>query len=98
MGFYDQYEYIEAASSLRIAVSLVLCLQILKCTQFLVIFFPGLGLVTGVLGKAFGDLISFIMGFSLTLLAFSQLFAMQLGCACRGRPNPRTHAASDTET
>jgi|EP00966_Prymnesium_polylepis_P132913 hypothetical protein len=48
-------------------------------TADLALFFPSLGLVTGVLRKCFGDLVSFILIFAITLLAFSQLFSMQLG-------------------
>ena len=79
MGYFDNYDFMEQVSDLRRSVAVVLCLQLLKGTQYLVLLVPRLGLVTGVLSWAFWDLVSFSLVFAVTLVAFSQLFCMQMG-------------------
>ena len=79
IGYHDDWEIMSTAPSAKGALSVCVTIQLLKLIKFASALVPKMGLAPEVLKKALPDLLFFVIVFILTLLAFSQLFYVQLG-------------------
>jgi hypothetical protein len=58
-GFYDNWRFMTDYIDLRNSAGGLFCIQTLKLSQYLILFFPKLGLAKSVLAKSGGDLLGF---------------------------------------
>ena len=79
VGYRDNSAVMVAARDLKTYLSLCVTIQLLKVIKFCSALVPKMGLAPMVLKKALPDIVFFVAVFLLTLVAFSQLFYVQLG-------------------
>ena len=78
-GFADDYKTMHNLRSAKQYLSLCVCIQLLKMAKFTSALVPKMGLAPLVLKKALPDLVFFGFIFTVSMLAFSTLFYVQLG-------------------
>ena len=84
LGHQDNYVSFDAARSTKDFLSLCVCVQLLKIMKLAAIHVPKMGLAPAVLKKALPDLVFFGFVFSISMLAFSSMFYIQLGAVLEG--------------
>ena len=79
VGYVDAWEVMGTARTVKIYLSLCVCIQLLKIIKFTNVLIPKMSLMTAVLGKGKMDLLFFGIVFAISMFAFSNLFYVQLG-------------------
>merc|ERR1719171_223929 len=78
-GYRDDYRVMGTSRRAKIYLSLCVCIQLLKIIKFTNVLIPKMGLMTAVLSKGKADLAFFGIVFGISMLAFSNMFYVQLG-------------------
>ena len=79
MGYYDDWRVMATARTVKIYLSTCVCIQLLKIIKFTNVLIPKMSLMTSVLSKGKADLAFFGIVFGISMLAFSNMFYVQLG-------------------
>ena len=79
IGYCDDFLVMSTYRTAKMFLSFCVCIQILKVVKFTDKMIPKMNLATSVLYQARGELIFFTFVFVISMLAFSQLFYIELG-------------------
>ena len=79
VGYVDAWEVMGTSRTVKVYLSLCVCIQLLKIIKFTNVLIPKMSLMTSVLGKGKTDLAFFGIVFAISMFAFSNLFYVQLG-------------------
>mmetsp|Transcript_52816 Transcript_52816/g.136768 ORF Transcript_52816/g.136768 Transcript_52816/m.136768 type:complete len:894 (+) Transcript_52816:64-2745(+) len=78
-GYCDDWKVMSTNMDAKMFLSYCLCIQLLKVVKFTDTLVPKMSLATSVLAQARVELVFFTFVFVISMLAFSQLFYVQLG-------------------
>jgi len=84
LGHQDNYVSFDAARATKTYLSLCVCVQLLKIMKLAALHVPKMGLAPSVLKKALPDLVFFGFVFTISMMAFSSMFYIQLGAVMEG--------------
>jgi len=84
VGYFDDWEYARTIKAAKLYLSFNVNIQLLKIVKFMNMLVPKTSLAVKVLGVAAADLVFFSSVFFISILAFSNMFFVQLGPVMEG--------------